>query len=504
MDRSADSSEELLKEVSKSIIEFEKNMTNEANSSYKKLSIYEQEQNDFDTSLEYSLKGDENALRIANEGIKDLKNTAPVTMATQHKKINSITIIDGINDEENRYTIQCSSKGNNIYLNTVSITSKKEKKKEKKYFYSYEDDKCRLLYQVDKKERFFDVVERNKNQPILFRDFPLIGSENFHFPFFLDGFKFNPLETRNGLYLNGELNKEAKENREIIEHAIQSSIKFTEWLLSQNINKRYLLAQSKIPEPPQKYDSLTIKWFLFNQKIWRKNLKDLKLLRDNDDNYNKLKYLKLPLFKKEYNEEYGQEYNKDFYMLIKNLNVSGGILPHEDEIELWYNIMEKDPLKEVYDVKENTWDFEYLFKKEDLFKIIEDSQSITNFAQNYNKNVDEIFDWLNELYNFLNKNNCKDCLNKYNMIPNKNGYFKKSGDIYCYEDDYKILTIINPIYKDIFNKELNDIIVNKSINIKYLGNSLNKKNPKEILDEFYHFLKENNEENDAKKKGKSC
>lgn len=40
LDRSADSSEELLKEVSNSIIEFKKNMTDEANSKYKKLSVY--------------------------------------------------------------------------------------------------------------------------------------------------------------------------------------------------------------------------------------------------------------------------------------------------------------------------------------------------------------------------------------------------------------------------------------------------------------------------------
>lgn len=35
---------------------------------------------------------------------------------------------------------------------------------------------------------------------------------------------------------------------------------------------------------------------------------------------------------------------------------------------------------------------------------------------------------------FLNLNNCKDCLNKYKMIPNKNGYFKKIDEIYGYKD----------------------------------------------------------------------
>lgn len=485
LDRSADSSEELLKEVSNSIIEFKKNMTDEANSKYKKLSVYEQEQNDFDTSFEYNLKDDESR-RIAQEGLNDLINTAPVTMATQYKKINSITIINTINKETNKYTSECSSKSKNINLHTISISSKREKKSKKLYFYSYEDDVCRLLYQVDKKENGFDVVERNKSQPILFRDFPLIGSENFHFPFFLDGFKFNPLETRNGLYLNGKLNKEAKENRIIIEQAIQSSIKFTKWLLEQNINKRYFLAKSKIPEPPVKYDKYAIKWFLANQKKWRKDLIELKLLRDDDFNYNELKTLKLPQFK--------EKYNKDFYDLIRKLNLSGGILPNEDDIEIWYDIMEKDPLKEIYDIKENTWGFNYLFTEEDLFKKISSFDSIKNLAEALDKNTGEIISWLNELYNFLNLNNCKDCLNKYKMIPNKNGYFKKIDEIYGYRDANRIPKIINPIYKQIFGKELNDIIMNEKINISNLGQILKKKSYNDILNEFSNFLKENNDE----------
>ena len=61
-------------------------------------------------------------------------------------------------------------KGGNIYLNIIIYSSKKNRREinEKKiYFYSYKSEECRLLYQVDKKEDGFFVVERNKNQPIL-------------------------------------------------------------------------------------------------------------------------------------------------------------------------------------------------------------------------------------------------------------------------------------------------------------------------------------------------
>ena len=135
-------------------------------------------------------------------------------------------------------------------------------------------------------------------------DLPLIGSDKFHFPFFLDGFKFNPLETRSGLYLNGDINQEAIENRKIIEHAIESSIIFIRWLLENNVDKRYLLAKSRIPEPLQKYDDIAINWFIDQQKKLRKELTKLRLLKDENGNYVELETLKFPIFKEKFNKDF--------------------------------------------------------------------------------------------------------------------------------------------------------------------------------------------------------
>ena len=310
LDRTADSSEKLSKEVQDSINKFRNNMNNE-NSEYEILNFYFQKQTDFDTSYEYLFdEHNPKSLEIAQEGINDLKNTAPITLSTQFKKIASITIIDNINNKITKYfnkyeKIENFEENKELGMNTVTISFNNIKQKkeniEKKYFYSYFTKECSLLYEVQKNNNLYNVVERKKNQPILFRDFPLIGSENFYFPFYVDGFQFNPLETRNGLYLNGDLNDEAKENRKIIEHAIENSIDFTNWLLSENIDKRYLLAKTNIPESPQKYDSIAIEWFIQQQKKWREKLKAFKLLKNKNDNYNKLISLKLPIFKDKFN-----------------------------------------------------------------------------------------------------------------------------------------------------------------------------------------------------------
>ena len=222
-------------------------------------------------------------------------------------------------------------------MNTITIKS--NNKEEKKYFYSYKTNICMLLYEVEKNDKdAFIVGEKKKNQPTLYRDFPLIGSEKFHFPFFLDGFRFNPLETRNGLYLNGDSNEEAIEDRNIIGESVKYSIYFTKYLIEQNLNKRYLLAQSKIPEPPQRYDSIAIKWFTELQKNWRTELVKLRLVKDRKGStYNRLNSLKLPLFK--------EKFNIDFFNLFAKLNVTCENIPTDEEAKIWYNILEEDPFK---------------------------------------------------------------------------------------------------------------------------------------------------------------
>ena len=222
-------------------------------------------------------------------------------------------------------------------MNTITIKS--NNKEEKKYFYSYKTNICMLLYEVEKNDKdAFIVGEKKKNQPTLYRDFPLIGSEKFHFPFFLDGFRFNPLETRNCLYLNGDSNEEAIENRNIIGESVKYTIYFKKYLIEQNLNKRYLLAQSKIPEPPQRYDSIAIKWFTELQKNWRTELVKLRLVKDRKGStYNRLNSLKLPLFK--------EKFNIDFFNLFAKLNVTCENIPTDEEAKIWYNILEEDPFK---------------------------------------------------------------------------------------------------------------------------------------------------------------
>ena len=77
---------------------------NNLESKYELLLTYNQKQEDFDTIFEYHLENEE-AIKIAKDGLNDLKNTAPVTLSTQCKNISSIEIINEIDNEICKYTI---------------------------------------------------------------------------------------------------------------------------------------------------------------------------------------------------------------------------------------------------------------------------------------------------------------------------------------------------------------------------------------------------------------
>ena len=56
-------------------------------SEYEPMNIYEQKQTDFDTSFEYLFDNNsQNSLKIAQEGLDDLVNTALASLSNQYKK----------------------------------------------------------------------------------------------------------------------------------------------------------------------------------------------------------------------------------------------------------------------------------------------------------------------------------------------------------------------------------------------------------------------------------
>ena len=106
-----------------------------------------------------------------------------------------------------------------------------------------------------------------------------------------------------------------------------------------------------------------------NKKKWREKLREFKLLKNKNNNYNKLISLKLPIFR--------DKFNPVFFELIDELNITGGNIPVKEEAKIWYDIIKTDPLKEVYKINEDTWNFDYTFSEDNLLQKINELSSIS-------------------------------------------------------------------------------------------------------------------------------
>jgi len=296
----------------------------------KKKYLKNRKETDYDTCFTYYLN---DTYDIAKEGIEDLNNTIPITLVILNKKIKQITIIDKVNQIEKTYitNIEGNEKSNDITEFTVKIKYKV------KNTTSFEDninilsylkvdnqngkEILRLMKEVRKENEMIVLMKRDRNKPVLYRDFPLIGSNEFNMPFYINGNNFNPLEARNGLVLNGiiENNKESKENLDILEEAYNSMIEFIKCILKKYnfLKNTFLLASSKIPKPIINYDNFASNWFYEKQKWLREKLRDLPLI-DCDDNH-KLRDLLLPIF--------NENYNDIFYDVVSNINLKKKVLP---------------------------------------------------------------------------------------------------------------------------------------------------------------------------------
>ena len=243
LDRSGNSPDDL-----KPRIKELKQFFSKPNKHFKEIIGYEEnrEETHYDTTFVYSLKTNDN-YKDAVAGLDDLVNTLPITLVTQAKKIKQVHVIDRVRDKDVTYVCDSSCLDENVFFSEIRVNDMV------KQYLSYITDEVALTTEVIKNENGYTLIKRDNEQPILYRDFPLIGSEKFFFPYTLNGFHFHPTEKRNSIFLNRNTNK-AKENREIIDHAVEASLKFNEWLIAHNATNRYLIAYSPKPKPEVDYD----------------------------------------------------------------------------------------------------------------------------------------------------------------------------------------------------------------------------------------------------------
>ena len=448
LDRSGYRSEDLLPRIETTLEELRHIET-----AYEVVNDYElnRTEQSFDTVFTYHLTTQEKQ-ESAVAGLEDLINTMPITLVTQSKKIKQVRVIDRVKGTNVVYTCDSTSLGDNVQLSVVKIDDITKK------YLSYITDEVALTTEVNIEDGIYEIIKRDSKQPVLYRDFPLIGSEKFYFPYTLNGFEFNPTERRNGLLLNSADHPNCVANRNIVDKAVDAVLKFNEWLISKNATNRYLLASSRIPKSSEEYsESVAAPWIKNLQVNWRRQLLQERLV-ETDNGTDLLVNLSVPSF----TPTSTKEVNETFYNLLHGQYIGRGVLPALKHLHGWLDVVRPE-----YEA----WGTKLKYEKEDFLKDLSDLQNLNALASKIGKTREDTITWLNKVYKFLADQNMINEFDNYAIIPNQQGDFKNLGELRSDQ-----VSVIPDELKSIYNYVMPDPIegwlINKSVNTSIFGNNI--------------------------------
>lgn len=467
LDRSGSSKEELAPRIKDAMTEFAKLDNDLDGSLFPFVQNYEQHtENDFDTSFTYRIES-ESQLQLALIGINDLVNTLPVTMINL-PRVKSVRVINRLEGTDVRYICSREEKDENVVLSTITNGELTKK------YLTYTTDDVSLSIEIEEKNGLWYAVKRDDKLPVLLRDFPLIGSHQFYFPYFLNGFRFVPTEPRDDIQIHGDSDdKPSVINRGIIEKAVESALVFNQWLIEHNIHNRYLLASSRIPKSTESWDEETSEpWIKELQKKWRAKLLNQMLLECDNGNFAMSEMLLPDCSKKESREK--------FWELLRP--IAKRMLPKKEHIHEWREIM----------VEYESWNCALKYPIEQFLEELSNKANMSCFFENFNGDENATFAWLNEVIKFTFEELGSDAFENYSILPNQNGIFKKASELRR-DNTLPIPSEIKNVYHIAFEQNVEDKLLNSSVEIIYVT-SIKEYNLTSVIADLNSFIKDDSKQ----------
>ena len=468
LDRSGYRSEDLLPRIESTLEELRHIET-----AYEVVQNYEANRTEqsFDTVFTYHLTTEEKQ-KSAIAGLEDLVNTLPVTLVTQSDKIKQVRVINRLKETDVVFTCNSEYLDDSVCLSKVLIGNKS------KTYLSYITEDISLTTEVNIDNGRYEIVKRDTKQPVLYRDFPLIGSEKFYFPYILNGFKFNPTERRNGLLLNSADHPNCVSNRQIIDKAVDAIFCFNEWLISHNAINIYLLASSRIPESSEKYsDDVAAPWIKNLQLNWRKQLLDERLV-ETENGVEVLRNLSLPAF----SNSATKDVNEAFFFILHGRYIGRGVLPKFEHLHGWLEVVRPE-----YD----SWKTKLKYEKDDFLTDLANLQNLSDLCNKIEKTESDTVEWLNKLYKFLVEQNLLVDFDRYAIIPNQKGEFKLLKDLRT-DHSARIPEILKSIYNSVNpdNATIQHILMNVCVDATIFGNTLQSFSLKEMIEVLNKYVRQ--------------
>lgn len=415
IDRNGERSEEIMPKIDSALKKLR-----QIDRDFPELAKYEEgrTKDSLDTVFTYELSSD-SSKRAVREGLEAFEETLPITLVNL-KKIKQVKILDHVKNREALYQCIDPEKGKKN-VEKVTVKGKWNSSSKERNFLIYKNESLALAVEVNNFSENV-LIPWGKSEPRLFRDFPLIGSHRFYFPFVLNGFQFFPTEDRSSILLNYEKSEEVKENRNILELAIEAIIEFSEYLVSIHAKNLSQLALSRLPDVHLEKEARS--WYTELQQGWRQKLLELDLVElAQEGERGKLQDIVIPLFGND------EETRLAFYDLVRPF-LGNSQVPAKEVLLNWIKAIGP---KDEYDA----WgDCQFIYGLEDFLKNLAAKENINNLKSRFRENL--VFDWLNDVLKFIRQQNKSNLLEEFAILPNEHGDFKFIVDLFMEDSELPI------------------------------------------------------------------
>lgn len=411
LDRDSNDTNELALKVEQTWKDFQES-TQKIESSY--------DENDFNTTFTYLLKTKAQR-EIAVRGLKEFANLIPYVF-TFIPKIQDIKIVNSGKSFLYQKTTE------EIHPRITKIHRSLNGKLSDVLIFNLKNKKVSIAIEVEKIETGYSV-KSIENIPKLFCDFPLIGTEKFHFPVVVNSFFFNPQTERDGIWLKGDDDEEVLENKQLIETSFELVRDLVNQVSKEDFFDLYNLAITKTPSTNDKY--FDIGWYEEKiQKPLREFLKASKLVETNKGKES-IEKVYFP------DKDQSNENREKLWQFSYDLKVNA--LPKKEHIQKWANVIWADCKKVNID---------------DIVADLKDKKNISELADTLELKVNQVYEWLNEYLKFVYENSSSLTFHNYEIIPNQNGDFKTCKNIYLDEIEDETLKEIAQLLDYNYYEEL--------------------------------------------------
>ena len=407
--------------------------------------------NVFNTSFCYKLETNTQKV-IAKTGIDEFSKLIPFVLAFI-PKINSVEILDNTIGKNTIF------ERTELYDNLIIPISKIENKIKEEILILYiSNSRVSIATEIEKTENGYSI-KGIKDIPKLFCDFPLIGTENFHFPVIVNSFSFNPLTERDGIWLKNSGNSEVQENRDILENAVELYKNLVSQIENREFFDFYNLVEVRTPFIPEKYfDEYWYEYYVQQPII--EFISEAKIVE-----------LEIGFSKKSINE-------LAFPLKSYSENIKDKIWQYAfDLYPDW--VCKKSHL---YKWCEVLWSDYTTISYKTLTNIISEKKNIFNLSNLLQKDESNTFDWLNSFCKFVLEDDTNMSLfESYKVIPNQYGVFLEKSELFI--DEIKNEDLLNILSK--LGDDWKNILLNKKLGFgRYLV-----KNQKDIAEEITERIK---------------